>query len=155
LHTFPATMILATPFHLVAALLLSIVISRRGLFTIFAPAGKTRCAFPTRARGVARVPGLRSITRQHPKDEPERYDTHSHNQEMKGTITTDGRVSGASHRGRYTGGPLRLTFLALRLDDLSLPKMIRRRIGNKAMTIPRTKRSKTAAISPINPLAPK
>jgi hypothetical protein len=63
-----------------AVLLLSLVIPR-SFSTIFAPAGRTRSAVPTRARGPARAPGSRSITKQHPKDKWERYDTHSYNQD--------------------------------------------------------------------------
>ena len=62
------------------ALLVSLVISRPGFFTIVAPAG-TSNAVSTRARGVARVPGPRSIAKQHLKDKWERYDTHSYNQD--------------------------------------------------------------------------
>jgi hypothetical protein len=68
--TFPATKMLAI--HFGAALLL--IICRRSFFT-------TRCTFPTRGEGVARVPGPNPITEQHPEDERERYDTHSHNQD--------------------------------------------------------------------------
>jgi hypothetical protein len=72
-------------------------------------------------------------------------------------LGVDGRDQrhGQSPGRRYTGGLRRLNFLALRLDDPSLLKMIRRQSGNKATIIPRAKRRRTATISPINPLAPK
>jgi hypothetical protein len=63
------------------ALLFGLVVVLRAFVTIVSEGRRTSGAVPARARGVARVPGPSSTTKQHPKDEGEYDDTHSPGQD--------------------------------------------------------------------------